>query len=37
VIMYKINADGKFYDIKVAYLDFTRTTNGKTVSLGMAH
>ncbi|MCY0966279.1 nuclear transport factor 2 family protein [Parathalassolituus penaei] len=37
VIMYKINADGKFYDIKVAYLDFTRTTDGVTKSLGMAH
>ncbi|WP_221800912.1 nuclear transport factor 2 family protein [Oceanobacter mangrovi] len=37
VIMYKIDAFGKFYDIKVAYLDFTRTTDGVTKSLGMAH
>jgi hypothetical protein len=37
VILYKINHLGKFYDIKVAYLDFTRTTDGVTQSLGMAH
>ncbi len=37
VIMYKIDHMGKFYDIKVAYLDFTNTKNGVTKSLGMAH
>ncbi len=37
VIMYKINHLGKFYDIKVAYLNFTRTTDGVTKSLGIAH
>lgn len=37
VIMYKINHMGKFYDIKVAYLDFTNTRNGVTKSLGIVH
>lgn len=37
VIIYKINHMGKFNDIKVAYLDFTRTTDGVTQSLGIVH
>jgi hypothetical protein len=37
VIMYRVNEDGKFYDIRVAYLDFTRTTDGITKSIGMPH
>jgi hypothetical protein len=37
VIMYRIEG-GKFKDIKVAYLSFTRTDlNGVTHSLGLAH
>jgi hypothetical protein len=37
VIMYQIN-QGKFTDIKVAYLSFTKSDlNGVTHSLGMAH
>lgn len=37
VVMYRVNENGKFNDIKVAYLDFTRTQQGKTVSLGLPH
>ncbi|MCL2894392.1 hypothetical protein [Brenneria tiliae] len=37
VVMYRVNEQGKFYDIKVAYLDFTRTTDGRTISLGLPH
>lgn len=37
VVMYRVNEKGKFNDIKVAYLDFTRTQDGKTVSLGLPH
>lgn len=37
VIMYRI-ANGKFTDIKVAYLSFSRTNlEGKTVELGIPH
>lgn len=37
VIMYRINEIGKFNSVKVAYLNFTRTTDGKVTSLGIAH
>jgi hypothetical protein len=37
VIMYQI-VDGKFTDIKVAYLSFTRThLTGQTIELGIPH
>lgn len=38
VIMYQLNEENKFSDIKVAYLDFSRTdVNGVKKSLGIAH
>lgn len=38
LIMYEINAAGKFQDIKVAYFDFVRTDlNGVAHSLGIVH
>lgn len=38
LIMYQLNEENKFSDIKVSYLDFTRTgLDGVTKSLGIAH
>lgn len=38
LVMYEINGDGKFQDVKVAYFDFVRTDlNGVRHSLGIVH
>ena len=38
LIMYRLRADGKFADIKVAYLSFIRTDlDGKATDLGIPH
>lgn len=38
LIMYRLRADGKFEDIKVAYLSFVRTgLDGKATDLGIPH
>ena len=38
LIMYRLRADGKFEDIKVAYLSFIRTgRDGKATDLGIPH
>lgn len=38
LVMYQLNAEGKFQDIKVAYFDFVRTDlNGVPHSLGIVH
>lgn len=36
-IIYKLNHQGKIYKLTVSYLDFTYTTDGKTISVGAPH